>query len=310
MGKIDEPPAVEPNAFLHHWVIKLRKMLARFFWGPQDAGVQTEEELKKLIDDGEKQGVIEEAEHDMLHSILEFGDTVVREVMVPRIEMSCIKEDASFIEVMDFVVKDGHSRIPVFKDRIDNIIGVLYVKDLLRLHNVAKETFTVSSIMRSTFFIPETKRISELLREFQRKKVHLAIVVDEYGGTAGLVTIEDLLEELVGEIEDEYDIDTKKMVIVGEEIVLADGRLEIEELEDYFHVSLRGDDNDYETVGGLIFTLLERVPQKGEKINYKDLQFTIEKVDERRIHRVKIDRLKDVVDNKSLSTSLPDDSSE
>lgn len=309
MEKIDEPPAEEPNTFLHHWVIKLRKMLARFFWGPQDAGVQSEEELKKLIDDGEKQGVIEEAEHDMLHSILEFGDTVVREVMVPRIEMSCIKENASFNEVMDFVVKDGHSRIPVFKDRIDDIVGVLYVKDLLRLHNVAKEKFTVSSSMRSTFFIPETKRISELLREFQRKKVHLAIVVDEYGGTAGLVTIEDLLEELVGEIQDEYDIDTKKMVVVGEESVLADGRLEIEELEDYFHVSLKGDDNDYETVGGLIFTLLERIPQKGEKINYKDLQFTIEKVDERRIHKVKIDRAEGTND-KSLSTSLQDDNSE
>ena len=309
MEKIEEPPAEEPSAFFHHWVIKLRKMLARFFWGPNDAGFQSEEELKKLIDDGEKQGLIEEDEHDMLHSILEFGDTVVREVMVPRIEMSCIKEDASFQEVMDFVVKDGHSRIPVFRERIDNIVGVLYVKDLLRLHNTAKEKFTVSSIMRSTFFIPETKRICELLREFQRKKVHLAIVIDEYGGTAGLVTIEDLLEELVGEIQDEYDIESKKMVVVGEKSVLADGRLEIDKVEDYFAVSLKGDDNDYETVGGLIFTLLERVPQKGEKINYKNLRFTIEKVDERRIHRVKIDRVEDTTDT-NLSSFLQDDSGE
>ena len=308
MEKIDEPPSEGSSTLLQQLVIKLRK-LARLFWGPQETSFQSEEELKKLIDDGEKQGLIEEDEHDMLHSILEFGDTVVREVMVPRIEMSCIKENASFDQVMDFVIKDGHSRIPVFKDRIDNIVGVLYVKDLLRLHDMEKNNFNVSTIMRSTFFIPETKRISELLREFQRKKVHLAIVIDEYGGTAGLVTIEDLLEELVGEIQDEYDIETKKMVVVGEETVLADGRLEIDELEDYFHVSLKGDDDDYETVGGLIFTLLERVPQKGEKIDHKDLQFTIEKVDERRIHRVKINRVEDTT-HKSLLTSQQTDDAE
>ena len=170
MEKIDEPPAEEPSAFLNQWVIKLRKMLARFFWGPHDAGVQSEEELKKIIDDGEKQGVIEEDEHDMLHSILEFGDTVVREVMVPRIEMSCINENASFREIIDFVVKDGHSRIPVFKDRIDNIVGVLYVKDLLRLHNVAKEKFTVSSIMRTTFLFLRQKELVSYCENFSARK--------------------------------------------------------------------------------------------------------------------------------------------
>ena len=289
MEKVDEPPSEDTTNSLQKLFSHLREVLTRLCLGSRKVIVQSEDELKKLIDEGEKLGLIEENEHEMLKSILEFGDTIVREVMVPRIEMSSLREDASFDQVMDFVIKDGHSRIPVYRDRIDNIVGVLYVKDLLRLHNMDKSNFKVSDIMRPTFFIPETKKISELLREFQRRKVHLAIAVDEYGGTAGLVTIEDLLEELVGEIEDEYDIDTEKMMTVRENTIMADGRLEIDELEDYYHIPLKSD--DYETIGGLIFNLLERVPQQGEQINYHGLRFTIEKVDERRIHRVKIEKL-------------------
>jgi CBS domain containing-hemolysin-like protein len=283
-----EPPEEDTTNSLQKLFSHLREVLTRLCLGSRKAIVQSEDELRKLIDEGEKLGLIEENEHDMLKSILEFGDTIVREVMVPRIEMSSLREDASFDYVMDFVIKDGHSRIPVYSDRIDNIVGVLYVKDLLRLHNMDKSNFKVSDIMRPTFFIPETKRISELLREFQRRKVHLAIAIDEYGGTAGLVTIEDLLEELVGEIEDEYDTGTEKMLTIKENTIIADGRLEVDELEDYYRIPLKSD--DYETIGGLIFNLLERVPQQGEQINYKGLRFTVEKVDERRIHRVKIER--------------------
>jgi len=284
-----EPPGEDAANSLQKLFSHLREVLTRLCLGSRKTIVQSEDELRKVIDEGEKLGLIEENEHEMLKSILEFGDTIVREVMVPRIEMSSLREDASFDYVMDFVIKDGHSRIPVYKDRIDNIVGVLYVKDLLRLHNMDKSNFKVSDIMRPTFFIPESKRISELLREFQRRKVHLAIAIDEYGGTAGLVTIEDLLEELVGEIEDEYDTGTEKMLTIKENTIIADGRLEVDELEDYYRIPLKSD--DYETIGGLIFNLLERVPQQGEQITYQGLRFTIEKVDERRIHRVKIERL-------------------
>ena len=293
MSKIDDDPPLErEESFKNRFRLSVRGILTRLCFGGERATVQSEEELRQLIDDGEKQGVIEEEEHEMFRSILKFGDTIAREVMVPRIEMLCIREDASFDYVMNFISEDGHSRIPVYRDSIDNIVGVLYVKDLIRLLYTDKESFKVSDIMRPPFFIPETKKISELLREFQHKKVHLAIVVDEYGGTAGLVTIEDLLEELVGEIEDEYDTAPESMLIVDEhdkQAVSVDGRLEIDELEEYFQIPLKED--DYETVGGLIFALLERIPHEGEQITFKGLQFTIEKVDERRIHWVKVARL-------------------
>ncbi|MEW6379002.1 MAG: hemolysin family protein [bacterium] len=294
MEKIDNAPPPEQEESLRERLgLKLREILARLCFGGERTAIQSEEELRQLIDDGEKRGVIEEEEHEMFRSILKFGDTIAREVMVPRIEMLCIRQDATFDQVIDFINEDGHSRIPVYKDTIDNIVGVLYAKDLLRLlHSLGRERFIAADIMRPPFFIPETKKISELLREFQHKKVHLAIVVDEYGGTAGLVTIEDLLEELVGEIEDEYDIEEEQMLVVDEQdrqAVSADGRLGIDELEEYFQIPLKED--DYETVGGLIFALLERIPRQGEQITYKGLQFTVEKVDERRIHRVKIVRV-------------------
>ncbi len=293
MEKIDDDPPLEREESLKERLrLSLRGILTRICFGGERTSVQSEEELRKLIDDGERQGVIEEEEHEMFRSILKFGDTIAREVMVPRIEMLCIREDAPFEQVLNFISEDGHSRIPVYRESIDNIVGVLYVKDLIRLLFADKNNFNVSNMMRPPFFIPETKRISELLREFQHKKVHLAIVVDEYGGTAGLVTIEDLLEELVGEIEDEYDTASEDMLVVDEQdkqAVSVDGRLEIDQLEEYFQIPLKED--DYETVGGLIFNLLERIPFQGEQITFKGLQFTVEKVDERRIHRVKIARL-------------------
>jgi len=294
MDKLDDDPPLEREESLKPRLrLSLRGILTRLCFGGERTTVQNEEELRKLIDDGEKQGVIEEEEHEMFRSILKFGDTIAREVMVPRIEMLCIREDASLEYVMNFISEDGHSRIPVYRESIDNIVGVLYVKDLIRLlYPDKKNYFKVSDIMRPPFFIPETKKISELLREFQHKKVHLAIVVDEYGGTAGLVTIEDLLEELVGEIEDEYDIAQESMLVVDDldkHAVSVDGRLEIDELEEYFQIPLKED--NYETVGGLIFTLLERIPHQGEQITFKGLQFTVEKVDERRIHRVRVARL-------------------
>lgn len=291
--------------FLERLIMRGQALLSRLSSRPVPGSVQTEEELKKIIDDGEKQGVIEEDEHEMLHSILKFGDTIVREVMIPRIEMSCLKEDTTYDQVMDYVIKDGHSRIPVYKERIDEIVGIVYVKDLLGLQNQERKDFHLSSIMRPAFFIPESKRISELLREFQRRKIHLAVVVDEYGGTAGLVTIEDLLEELVGEIEDEYDVnEAEKMSVIDEETVFADGRLEIDQIEEYFKVILKGE--DYETVSGLLFHLFEKIPQPGESIDYQGLRFTIDKVGERKIHRVKIRRLEDP-DRETVSSCLQEE---
>lgn len=170
----------------------------------------TEEELLTMIDIGEEEGALEEEEREMIHSVFEFGDTLVKEVMINRVDITAIKSSANLKQTLSLAVKTGYSRIPVFEDSIDNIIGVVYTKDLLKYWQEGKNDLAPKESMRPPYHIPETKKVSELLEDFQRKKVHMAIVVDEYEKTVGLVTIEDLLEEIVGEIEDEYDIAKKK----------------------------------------------------------------------------------------------------
>lgn len=256
----------------------------------------SQEDIESVIDVGEEEGVINQEEHEMIHGIFELKQGVAREVMVPRTDVKCVPSKTKIRDVIDLIISKGHSRIPVFEGKIDNIVGIVYAKDLLRFWGKDEETIPLEKVMRQPYFIPETKRLEELLREFKRKRVHMAIVVDEYGGLLGLVTIEDLIEEVFGEIEDEYDQRVEGRVIrLGNGSISVDAKLEIEELESYFDVEIQKE--NFETVGGFIFHLLGRVPKVGERVDFGDLRMTIESTDGMRIERVKITRYRDEGEN-------------
>jgi putative hemolysin len=247
----------------------------------------TEEDLITLINVGKDEGVIEEEEKKMIRNIFEFGDTMVKEVMIPRVDMACIPSEAKLNSILRLIKKMGHSRIPVYKETIDNIIGILYAKDLLVVYEQwykSKEKFDLKKIIRRAYFVPENKKIDDLLDIFQRDKIQIAIAIDEYGGTAGLVTMEDVVEEIVGEIIDEYDKETKLYEIIDNNTVIADGIISIDKINELLNIEIP--ENDFETLGGFIYDLLGRVPNKNETIEYKNIQVTIEQVVKNRIIRV------------------------
>ncbi len=258
----------------------------------------TAEDVKSVLSMGEEEGVIEETEREMLEGVFELKERTVKEVMIPRTEMFCIESSASLSEVFDAAVQGGHSRIPVYEEEIDNITGILYAKDLLKFRGKSPETFSVKNLLHQPYFVPETKKISVLLEEFQLKKIHMAVVVDEYGGTEGLVTLEDLLEEIVGEIEDEHDSDEEhKLDILNEDEALVPARMDIGELNDELDISIT-DADGVETLGGLIVSLLDRVPAAGEKTEFEGLKFRVTEATKRRIGKVKISGLKEYRKNK------------
>ncbi|MCK4309147.1 MAG: HlyC/CorC family transporter, partial [Candidatus Atribacteria bacterium] len=249
----------------------------------------TEEDLITLIDVGKDEGVIEEEEKEMIRNIFEFGDTMVKEVMVPRVDVDCIPSDTKLDMILNLIKKYGHSRIPVYEDTIDDIIGILYAKDLLAVYEQwfkSKEKFYLKKIIRRAYFVPENKKIDELLDIFQRDKIQIAIAIDEYGGTAGLVTMEDVVEEIVGEIIDEYDKEIKLYEIIDNNTVIVDGIISIDKINELLNIEIP--ENDFETLGGFIYDLMGRVPNKNEKIEYKNVQITIEQVVKNRIKKVKI----------------------
>lgn len=247
----------------------------------------TEEDLITLINVGKDEGVIEEEEKKMIRNIFEFGDTMVKEVMVPRVDMTCIPSEAKLNSILNLIKKIGHSRIPVYKETIDNIIGIIYTKDLLVVYEQwykSKEKFDLKKIIRRAYFVPENKKIDDLLDMFQRDKIQIAIAIDEYGGTAGLVTMEDVVEEIVGEIIDEYDKETKLYEIIDNNTVIADGIISIDKINELLNIEIP--ENDFETLGGFIYDLMGRVPNKNETIKYKNIQITIEQVVKNRIVKV------------------------
>ena len=249
----------------------------------------TEEDLITLIEVGKDDGVIEEEEKKMIRNIFEFGDTLVKEVMIPRVDMACIPSDTKLNSILKLIKKVGHSRIPVYEETIDNIIGILYAKDLLGIYErwyISKEKFDLKQIIRKTYFVPENKKIDDLLNIFQKDKIQIAIAIDEYGGTAGLITMEDVVEEVVGEIIDEYDKEIKLFEITEGNTVIADGNIDIEKINEILNIDIP--ENGFETLGGFIFDLLGKVPRRGEKIKYHNLQIVIEKVVKNRIRRVRI----------------------
>jgi CBS domain containing-hemolysin-like protein len=252
----------------------------------------TEEEIQELMDAGEEEGIINEEENAMIRSIFALGDTVVREVMVPRTDMACIPIDALVREALDTIIACGHSRIPVYEGTMDNIVGLLYAKDLLKLWGKDDGDIHLRSIMRPSMFIPESKNLEEMLQEFRKKRIHLAIVVDEYGGTSGLLTIEDLLEQIVGDIQDEYDTEEERLIVDEDGSVLVDARLPIEELEEHFGIKIERD--KFDTVGGLAFHLTGRIPESGEVVILDNLSITVLEADERRVIKLKVERLPEI----------------
>ena len=246
----------------------------------------TEKELQDAINSSEEEGILNESEGDMLQSIFEFGDTIVREVMVPRTDMVCCPAAATLSDFLELIIRSGHSRVPLFEGSTDKIVGVVYAKDLLRNWGANDETLTLTEVMRTPYFIPETKRIDDLLKDFRTRRVHMAIAIDEYGGTSGLITIEDLLEEIVGDIQDEYDLEIPWMQPQDDGTLLVDARANVEELEEYYDIEIPRE--KFDTVGGYLFHLLGNVPQKGEKVSDNGLVLMVEDSDERKIEKVRV----------------------
>ena len=249
----------------------------------------TEQEIRAMAEVASEEEVIEEGEKELIHSIFEFGDTLVREVMVPRPDLVAAPMNSSMRQVLDLVLRHGFSRIPVYRNTLDDIEGVVYAKDLLRHLHAGKENVSLDTIMREPFFVPETKKIDDLLREMQLRRVHIALVTDEYGSVAGLVTIEDLLEELVGEIADEYDREEPQIEPVDDNTYRVNGRLSIDELNELLDAKLPHD--EWDTVAGLMYGLLGAVPTQGETVTYDNISFMAEKVQGRRIAKVLVRRL-------------------
>ena len=248
----------------------------------------TEEELRLLVTVGEEEGVLEEEETEMIHSIFEFADTTVREVMIPRIDMVTLESDANVDEAVDLALQGGFSRIPVYKESIDEIVGVLYTKDMLKQLRENHDTMPIRDLVRPAYFVPETKKLDDLLREMQQKHVHMVIVVDEYGSVAGLVTIEDLVEEIVGDIQDEYDREEQLYQQINENEYIFNAKINIDEFNELMDTEL--DDSDYETLGGFLYAQLDKIPNIGDTVTFNDLTFTVLTTRGRRITQVKVVR--------------------
>ena len=256
--------------------------------GLKEGPFVSEEDIRSMAEVGHEEGVIEEGEKELVHAIFEFGDTIVREVMVPRPDIVSIDVNSSLDEVLDLVIRHGFSRIPVYKDTPDEIVGVVYAKDALRHVRNRRQDRSLGDIMRKPVFVPESKKVSELLKDMQRSKFHLAIVVDEFGSVAGLVTLEDLLEEIVGEIADEYDREEPNVEPAGENRFRVNARLAVDELNELLDVDLPN--TEWDTVGGLMMGILGRLPTQGEQVDYGDLRFIAERVQGRRIAKILIER--------------------
>ncbi|MEN6459980.1 MAG: hemolysin family protein [Syntrophomonas sp.] len=250
----------------------------------------TEEEIRLMVDVGEERGAIDEYEKLMINNIFEFNNKTVANIMTHRTDIGALSVEASLAEVIAFLKSEQYSRIPVYEDTIDNIIGTLYAKDLIHLlgSDTERDNFTLRDIIRQPYIVPASKRTDELFREMQKNNIHIAIVIDEYGGTAGIVTIEDLIEEIVGNISDEYDEEDEEFKKLDESTVIINGTTSLDDVEDYLKVKLPTE--EYETLSGFLIGQLGRIPGKEDNtaIEFNDLVFMVEKVEEKRISKVKV----------------------
>ncbi len=249
----------------------------------------TSEELRILLERGTEQGTIEAEEEQMIGAVLELGEQRAHEVMVARVDMVALDVDASLDDIVSTIVGEGHSRIPVYEENIDNIIGMFYAKDLLPYLVGEDRPPSIRRLLRTPLFVPESMLVDDLLRSLQRRRVHMAVVLDEHGGTAGLVTIEDLLEEIVGEIQDEYDEEEPLIVPLGELEARIDGRADVDDVLEHFGTSLGGDDQEeFDTLGGLVYHYIGGVPSVGDTVEVDGLTLTVEATDGRRVRTVHV----------------------
>ncbi len=262
--------------------------------GPEGAScstVVTEEDIKAMINLGEERGSLKEEEKELLHKVFEFGDTLASEAMRPRTEIVSVPSNAALREVFALVSEFGYSRYPVIEDTVDTVIGILYIKDILvaMASGDVKREASIQQFIRPAYFIPENKRVSELLSEMQRERFQLAIVIDEYGGTAGLVTLEDLIEEIVGSIHDELESEEKDVQIVDEKNFVVSGQSPLDEVNELLDSNLQS--TDFNTLGGFVFGLFGRMPKVGEQLRYRHLKLEVLELDGRKISKVKITKL-------------------
>lgn len=251
----------------------------------------SEDELEFLINVGEKEGKLQPDKGEMITNIFDISDIDVKEIMVPRTDVTAVPEDISTEEIKQIIRETEYSRIPVYRNSLDNIIGILYVKDLIRLKGTDYSVEDLLKLLRKPLFVPETKKIDLMLKEFQKNKLHIAVVVDEYGGTAGIITMEDILEEIVGDILDEYDIDSEEIKQISENKYLINGRMTVNDFCDYFNIEEFDEDDDYDTVAGLVFDIAGEVPKIGDEFTWNNFKFTIKRLENRRIDLMEVEIL-------------------
>jgi CBS domain containing-hemolysin-like protein len=268
---------------------------------PKHHRVCSEEELKMLVSESQQSGVLEVQEEEMLQSVFEFGDTVASEIMTPRRDMKCIAADKPVKELVDLALKHGHSRIPVYEKDVDNIFGFVHIRDGLRAFVEGKENALVRELARRILIVPENKPLQDLLTEFKRRKTHVAVVIDEHGGTEGMVTFEDLLEELVGDIADEHDVEDEMIAPMEDGSMMIDARIDLEDFNDKLGVEI--DDEQFTTLGGHVFGCLGHEPQVGDEVNTDDYTLRIEEADRHRITKLRfIPRLCKLDENETNGT--------
>lgn len=246
-------------------------------------------EIRDLMDEGQAKGLISNEESHMVSGVLYLKETEAQSIMIPRTELTSASVNSTLGEIIELVNRCGHTRIPIHRENLDEIAGILHAKDLLKLWGQEPSAKLPLRILRKPYFVPENQKVSELLKELKDKKTHLAIVTDEYGGTAGIITVEDIIEEIVGEIMDEHDTEQPLLTPLDDTVTLVDARLEVKKLEDHFGVRLPP--GDFESVGGFVIHLLGRLPHENEKVVLGQLEFTIQAADHRKIHKILITRL-------------------
>lgn len=241
-------------------------------------------ELQQVIDESEERGLIDHDEGDMIEGIFDLKQTVAREIMIPRTQIVAVSRDCPLDQLLTTIIQSGHSRIPVYKENVDQIVGILNAKDLLPYWLDQQKVFDMDEVCREPFFVPETKRINDLLNELRAKKSHLAVIVDEYGGTSGLVTIEDIIEEIIGDIRDEHDREEDEFILQDDGSTLVNAWANLDDFEERFEIKVPRE--GYDTVGGFIIHLLGKVPRKGEEILFEGLKMKIQAADAKRVARV------------------------
>ena len=254
----------------------------------------SEDELEFLINAGEQEGLLQHDKGEMINNIFDIADIDVKEIMVPRTEVTAVSESATIEEIKEIVRTSEFSRIPVYRNSLDNIVGILYVKDLIRLKGTDYSRDDLLKLIRKPLFVPETKKIDLMLKEFQKCKLHIAVVVDEYGGTAGIITMEDILEEIVGDILDEYDIDSEEIKKINDTKYIINGRMTVTDFCDYFNIDDFAEDDDYDTIAGFVFNLAGEVPKIGDEFSWNNFKFIIKAMENRRIDVLEMEILNNV----------------